>query len=373
MKIIDFLSRFQSDFFTGVPDSTLRSLGDYLMNTKGIGSDHIIAANEGNSIGIAAGHYLATGEVPIVYMQNSGIGNAINPITSLLNEKVYAIPCIFLVGWRGEPGTSDEPQHKFQGEITIELLETVGIKVFIISNCTVEEELLDMIQEGEKLLQAGRSIAFLIKKGAITNSEKREYVNSYQLIREEAIEQILKCSQEDIVVASTGKIGREVFEVRERNRQSHQYDFLSVGSMGHCSSIALGIAKEKPQTRVWCLDGDGSVLMHMGAVAVIGASQINNLVHIVFNNEAHESVGGLPTVSGRINLPKIFMACGYKRVYCVETIQQLCNALDEIKSEQKLCFLEIKVAIGSRGDLGRPTISTIENKKGFMKYLNQVN
>lgn len=370
MRVQDFVEVLDSDFYTGVPDSQLKSLCDYLMNTYGIDSKrHIIAANEGNCAAIAAGYHLATGKVPVVYMQNSGEGNVINPVASLLNDNVYAIPAIFVIGWRGEPGVKDEPQHVYQGKVTIKLLEDMDIKTFVVDKETSKEELDSVMSEFKQLLKCGKSVAFVIRKGALSYEEKVVYSNKYKMSREDIIKHIVKFTGEDAIVSTTGKASRELFETREANNQSHKYDFLTVGSMGHTSSIALGIALQKESEKIWCLDGDGSVLMHLGAMAVLGANKPKNLVHIVINNEAHETVGGMPTVSSAINLPAIAMACGYSRVVSVDNFENLDIELQHCKEANELCFLEVKCSIGARADLGRPTTTALENKINFMNYL----
>ena len=372
MKIEDLINCLGSEFYTGVPDSQLKELCNYLIACKGIGTDHIIAANEGNCTALAAGYYLATGKTPIVYLQNSGIGNIINPVASLLNDKVYAIPCIFIVGWRGEPGVKDEPQHIFQGEVTIKLLEDMDIKTCIIDKDTCKEDIVNAMQEFHVLLEEGKSVAFVVRKGALSSEAKVEYTNAYSVSREEIIEHIVKAAGEDIVVSTTGKASRELFEIRERNGQGHEHDFLTVGSMGHSSSIALGIALNKPEQKVWCIDGDGAALMHMGAMAVVGTNNPKNMIHIVLNNEAHETVGGMPTVAGKIDLCKIAQGCGYPVVKSVADMDELDEILRQIREKDQLAFIEIKCGIGARKDLGRPTISARENKNNFMKYLQSV-
>jgi phosphonopyruvate decarboxylase len=359
-----------SDFYTGVPDSQLKPLCDYLMNTYGIDPQHhIIGANEGNCTALAAGYHLATGKTPVVYLQNSGEGNIINPVASLLSDKVYAIPCIFIVGWRGEPGVHDEPQHIFQGEVTIKLLEDMDIYSYVISKDTTDEEVKTSMEEFQKLLDIGKNVAFVIRKGALTYYGKVTYENCNEMIREEVIRHIIMFSGEDPVVSTTGKASRELFEIRNANGQSHKYDFLSVGSMGHSSSIALGIAINKPNKKIWCIDGDGAVLMLMGALAVIGATKPKNLIHIIINNEAHETVGGMPTVSNHVDFVSIAKACGYPNAVCVDSYKQLVIELETARSKNELIMIELKCQIGARSNLGRPTTTTLENKKLFMRSL----
>ena len=373
MKVIDFVKILKSDFYTGVPDSQLKALCNYLMNTYGIDkSHHIIAANEGNCVGLAAGYHLATGKVPVVYMQNSGEGNIINPVASLLNEKVYNIPMIFVVGWRGEPGVHDEPQHVYQGEVTVKLLDDMNISSFIIGQDTTTDELKETMKEFSKKLKEGKQVAFVVRKNALEYDEKVEYKNENSMKREEIIEHIVKYSGKDPIISTTGKASRELFEIRERNKESHEYDFLTVGSMGHSSSIALGVAINKPDTKVWCIDGDGALLMHMGSAAVIGSVSPNNLVHILINNGAHETVGGMPTAISKLNVRKLAEACNYKKIYSVKTFKELDKALDESKKNNELTFIEVFSSIGARSDLGRPTTTALENKENFMKYVKRL-
>ncbi len=370
MKAEQFVRALNADFFTGVPDSQLKALCDYLMNTYGIDPNHhIIAANEGNCTAIAAGYHLATSKVPVIYMQNSGEGNIINPVASLLNEKVYAIPAIFVIGWRGEPGIHDEPQHIFQGEITLRLLDDLGIEHMVVDTDTTEQNLLEKMEEFKPILKSGKNVAFVIRKGALSYDQKVTYQNDNHMSREEIIRHIVHASSDDPVICTTGKASRELFEIREALHQGHQRDFLTVGSMGHSSSIALGIAIHQPGRKIWCIDGDGAALMHLGAMAVIGATGPKNMVHILINNSAHETVGGMPTVCGQIDIPALALACGYPKVYSASSFQELDEVLDKAKASEELCFLEVKCSIGARADLGRPTTSALENKQAFMHFL----
>lgn len=370
MKAEKLVEIIGADFYTGVPDSQLKALCNYLMNTYGIDQKHhIIAANEGNCTALAAGYHLATGKVPVVYMQNSGEGNIINPVASLLNDKVYAIPMIFIVGWRGEPGVHDEPQHIYQGEVTVKLLEDMDVRTFIISKDTTEDELSAAMDSFRSDLANGKQVAFIVRKGAIKYDEEVEYRNDNKMIREDIIRHIVKASGEDPIVSTTGKPSRELFETRTANGQSHKYDFLTVGSMGHASSIALGVAINKPDRRIWCVDGDGAVLMHMGSMAVIGANAPKNMIHIVINNGAHETVGGMPTVASKIDLVAIAKACGYPNAVCVDNFDDLDKELENAKARDELSFIEVKCSIGARDDLGRPTTTALENKQNFMEYL----
>lgn len=372
MKVERLIEIIGADFYTGVPDSQLKALCNYLMNSYGIDpKHHIIAANEGNCVGLASGYHLATGKIPVVYMQNSGEGNIINPVVSLLSEKVYAIPVVFIIGWRGEAGVHDEPQHIFQGEITLKLLEDIGIKYCVISEDTSDGDVQEVMQLYRSTLKRGECVAFVVRKGALTYDETVIYKNGNFMSREYIIEQIVKYTNDNPIICTTGKASRELFEIREKNKMSHQYDFLTVGSMGHASSIALGLAINKPNKRVWCIDGDGAVLMHMGALAVIGNNAPNNLVHVVINNGSHETVGGMPTVTNTMDLCQIAKGCGYSYVVRIKDEQSLAKELEIIKAKDELCFVEILSAIGARKELGRPTRSPIENKLEFQKYYGE--
>ncbi len=372
MKVESFVKILGADFYTGVPDSQLKALCNYLISTYGIDKKHhIIAANEGNCTALAAGYHLATGNVPVVYMQNSGEGNIINPVASLLNDKVYAIPMIFVVGWRGEPGIHDEPQHIYQGEVTVKLLEDMDIATFVVSKDTTEKELSEKMEVFKEVLSTGKDVAFVIRKGALVYDGKVKYENSNTMVREEIIKHIVAVTDDDPIISTTGKASRELFEIREANEQSHKYDFLTVGSMGHSSSIALGVALNKPNKKVWCIDGDGAVLMHMGSMAVLGANKPKNMVHVIINNGAHETVGGMPTVATDIDFVAIAKACGYPNAVSVASFETLDTELNIAKNSDELSLIEVKCSIGARDDLGRPTTTALENKLNFMDYLTK--
>ena len=373
MEVSKLVKIIDSDFYTGVPDSQLKALCNYLMNTYGIDAKHhVIAANEGNAAALAAGYNLATGKVPVVYMQNSGEGNIINPLASLLNDKVYAIPTMFIIGWRGEPGIHDEPQHIYQGEITLKLLEDMGIDYYVIDKETVDKDVENAMNKFKKDLANGKDAAFVIKKGALSYDKKVKYQNDNKMLREDIIKHIIKVSKEDPIISTTGKASRELFEARVSNNESHKYDFLTVGSMGHASSIAFGVAINKPKNKIWCIDGDGAVLMHMGSLALLGYNKPKNLVHIIINNGAHETVGGMPTVASNIDFIKIAKACGYKYAVSVDNFEDLDKELLKVKNKKGLSMIEAKCSIGAREDLGRPTTTALENKENFMNYLKEI-
>lgn len=365
---LEFLQQF--DFFAGVPDSLLSPVCNYLINTYGIGENHIIAANEGNAVALAAGYHLATGKIPVVYLQNSGLGNIVNPVVSLMHERVYGIPCLFLVGWRGEPGVHDEPQHVFQGEVTMKLLESIGIQTMVITTETEAAEVQKQLKAWEEVFARGQQTAFVIKKGALACDEKFSFQNEHVMKREAIIRHIVDVANKDVIVSTTGKTSRELYEIREANGDDHANDFLTVGSMGHSSSIAMGIALQMPNKKIWIIDGDGAVLMHMGSMALLGSSELENVVHIVINNGAHESVGGIPSVADRIDLANIARGCGYPSVSQVDNDSHLVAALRAAKVRNDLSFIEVKASIGSRSDLGRPTTTAKRNKEIFMAKFN---
>lgn len=359
------------EFFTGVPDSQLKGLCDTLYATLGVeGKEHIVAANEGNAIALCAGHYLATGCPGLCYMQNSGLGNAVNPIASLMDGQVYGLPCLLVIGWRGEPGVHDEPQHVKQGQITLSQLELLDVPYMVLDKSMSDAD-FDAAFAGLRVhLDAGRTAAIVVKKGGLTCSLKPQYKNSRTLAREEAAAHILRASGEgDVFVSTTGKLSRELFELREAAGQGHEKDFLTVGSMGHASMIALGIALDKPDRRVWCLDGDGAALMHLGAMAVLGRKKPANLLHVVINNAAHETVGGMPVCEGALDLSAAARAMGYPHTFRAEDGASLDAALSAAKECGGLALLEVMCAVGARADLGRPTTTPRQNRDVLMKYL----
>lgn len=359
------------DFFTGVPDSQLKGLCDTLFATFGVESkEHIVAANEGNAIALCAGHYLATGRPGLCYMQNSGLGNAVNPIASLMDQQVYGLPCLLVVGWRGEPGVHDEPQHVKQGQITLSQLELLDVPCMVLDKAMSDADFDAAFANLRVHLDAGRTAAIVVKKGALSCSLKPRYGNSRTLTREEAASRILLASGEgDVFVSTTGKLSRELFELREAAGQGHEKDFLTVGSMGHASMIALGIALEKPERRVWCLDGDGAALMHLGAMAVLGRKKPANLLHVVINNAAHETVGGMPVCEGALDLSAMAKVLGYPHTFRAEDGESLDAALSAAKACGELALIEVMCAVGARADLGRPTTTPRENRDALMKYL----
>ena len=360
-------------FFTGVPDSLLKDFGAYI-EAKSTDSSHVIAANEGTAIAIAAGHHLASGALSMVYLQNSGLGNTVNPLLSLADKEVYSIPLILLIGWRGEPGIKDEPQHVKQGRVTPSMLESMEIPYKLITKDT-EESLLNVKWATEKALKFNTPVALLVKKGSFGKSELEIPKNNKKILgkisREEAISIITQnISKDSIIISTTGMISRELYEQRNQKNQSRENDFLTVGSMGHASQIALGISKANPSKKVVCIDGDGAAIMHLGGMAIIGTNKTGNLLHIVLNNAAHDSVGGQPTIANEISLTSIAKGCCYKDVEGpIKEKLDLINVIKRLDQIEGMRFIEIHVKKGSRADLGRPKESPIYNKEIFTAKL----
>lgn len=376
------------DCFAGVPDSLLKNICAYI--TDHCDARHnIIAANEGAAVGIAAGHYLATGQAACVYMQNSGEGNIINPLASLTDPEVYNIPVLLLIGWRGRPGVHDEPQHVKQGKVTTGLLNVMGVNYEVLSK--EEDKAEKQIAKAVKALNNKEVFALVIEKETfedykLQNVEK----NDLTMSREEAIQMVVGAlGEKDVIVSTTGMISRELFEYRAAMHQGHERDFLTVGSMGHASQIALGIAMAQPERRVWCFDGDGATIMHMGSMAIVAQKAPSNYIHVVFNNGAHDSVGGQPTVGLKVDLPAVAKAVGYKATISVNSKAELEKELSALNSplgltgrflnevEKELStiggpiLLEVQVRKGNRKDLGRPTTTPIQNKEALMEFLKK--
>lgn len=363
----DLLGNNNTTFFAGVPDSLLKNFCAYVTDTAS-DANHFIAANEGNAIALASGYHLATGKIPMVYMQNSGLGNAINPLLSLVDPDVYGIPLVLLVGWRGEPGVHDEPQHIKQGKVTGALLDAMNIPYSVLADN--EDDLEKQIAECYAYIGTHNSpYAFVVRKDTFApyTLQKKESVHA-ELTREEAIELVMLSSGDrDIFVSTTGMASRELYELREKHGMSHERDFLTVGSMGHASQIALAIALQKKERAVTCIDGDGATLMQMGGLALIGTKKPDNFRHIVINNGAHDSVGGQPTVAFQIDIPAIAKASSYRQVYSVQTKAELESVLS--RKEKGPTLIEIISLKGSRKDLGRPKETPAENKCALMEFI----
>jgi len=368
--LFEQLQREQVSFFTGVPDSLLKNFCAYVTDCVYGTSRHVIAANEGGAIALAAGYYLATGESALVYMQNSGLGNATNPLLSLADPEVYSIPMLLMIGWRGEPGYQDEPQHVKQGRVTLNLLQAMEIPYVILEATTLGWQQL-VESACRQMRERQGPVAIVVKAGTFESYERDDEARMEDLLtREQAIGIIIdELGEEDIIVATTGKISRELFELRKARGQEHRWDFLTVGSMGHSSQIALGIALQKQNRQVICLDGDGSVLMHTGGLAIVGQMAPANFKHIVINNEAHDSVGGQPTASPNVDYVDLACATGYRSATRAIAYHEVQSAVHRMVQEEGPCFLEVRVRRGARKNLGRPTNTPLKNRNDLMKGL----
>lgn len=370
-KFYEKLIKNDISFFTGVPDSLLKDFCSYV-TVHVVEKNHIINVNEGAAIALASGYHLSTGKYALVYMQNSGFGNAINPLLSLADPDVYSIPMLLMVGWRGEPGVKDEPQHVKQGRVQIQILEALEIPYITIGESSPfsHNEIDNLIS---KMKHEKRPCVILISKGVFEPySFRMQDSMRFTLMREDAIKLIInKLKENDIIVSTTGMTSRELFEYRKSLGHKYGNDFLTVGSMGYCSQIALGIALQKPDRKIFCLDGDGSVLMHMGTLAIAGVKGPANFKHIILNNGAHDSVGGQPTVGLKIKLSEIAEACGYNHTYVIEKPEDINDIFPVFRNEDGPSLMEIRVNKGAREDLGRPTTTPAENKLGFMNSLKK--
>ena len=367
---VGWLSALGVDFYAGVPDSLLSSVSFYLDDH--VTSNHIVAANEGGAVGLACGYHLATGKVPLVYMQNSGQGNAINPLLSLADPDVYGIPLLLMIGWRGEPGAKDEPQHVKQGKVTVGLLDAMEMPYRILPS---EPDEAQACVKGVLAIAAAekRPVALVVRADTFEPYKSTaKAVSDFQMTREQAVEAVVAAlGSNDAVVSTTGKLSRELFEYRERGGQNHQCDFLTVGSMGHASQIAMGIALAQSDRQIFCLDGDGAMLMHMGATAIVGATGVANFKHVIFNNGVHDSVGGMATAGLSVSFTQIAKGCRYTQAWRVERFEDLADKVAELRAVRGPALLEIMVKEGARADLGRPKTSPIENKTAFSKFLSR--
>jgi len=353
-------------FFSGVPDSLLKDICGYMSDNYL--DNHIIAANEGNAVGIAAGYHLATGNVPLVYLQNSGLGNTVNPLTSLMSEDVYSMPMVLLIGWRGQPGVKDEPQHVMQGRISEDMLTTLDIPYEVISAemANLEDTIASIVATAKK---RSCPVALLVSKGSFEPYKYTKSQDVSALSRESAL--TIMASQvpasNALIVSTTGKLSRELYEFRKREK-SAVVDFYNVGSMGHLSQIALGLAKYSPNKKVFCFDGDGAALMHMGGLAVAASQKLKNYFYIMFNNEAHDSVGGQSTVAANIDFGMVAQGLGFSQVLQASNELELQKIASEILDIEGPVFLEVMIKKGARKELGRPTETPVENKVAFMEY-----
>lgn len=368
-KVHELICSQGISLFAGVPDSLLADFCAYV--TDHVDDDaHVITANEGNAIALAAGHYLGTGEPALVYMQNSGLGNAVNPLLSLADGEVYSIPMLMMIGWRGEPGVKDEPQHVKQGRVMVPMLEAMEVPWFELH--AGMDDAAEVISRACALMrERSAPVALLVRKGTFESYRlQKQTRTSFPMDREGAVKCIVDLlGDQDMVVSTTGKTSRELYEYRTARGDGHGSDFLTVGAMGHTASIAMGLARGQADRRVICLDGDGSVLMHMGALAIVGQSGLGNFVHVVVNNGAHDSVGGQPTAGFDIDLVACAKACGYRQAASVTTAEEAAAAFRGFAPDSGPVLLEIRVNKGARSDLGRPASTPVENRDALMARL----
>ena len=368
-EFVEYLQANTVEFFTGVPDSLLKDLCACLESLPGA-DQHIVAANEGGALALALGYHLATGKIPLVYLQNSGLGNIINPLLSLADGEVYAVPMLIVVGWRGEPGVHDEPQHKKQGRVMLAMLEAMELPYSVVGPDATRPESI-LTEALTYVRETGAPYVLVIKKGTFNHFDAvRIEKNDFELSREEAIQAVMEIMGErDVVVSTTGMASREVYEYRYNKGEGHHRDFLTVGGMGHASQIAMGIALQRPARTIYCFDGDGALIMHMGALSINGSSKRRNFKHIVLNNGAHDSVGGQPTVGLSMDLLAIARAAGYEYTARVWRKEEIPSALVCLRDSNGPGLLEIRVRRGARKDLGRPTTTPAQNKHAFMSFL----
>ena len=360
-----------TDFCAGVPDSLLKNFCAYITDNAPA-DKHIISANEGSATALATGYHFATGKIPLIYMQNSGEGNMINPLLSIVDPDVYSVPMMIVIGWRGEPGVHDEPQHIQPGKVTCDLLDAMKIPYSVLGADNCNKCLDKALSKAYGYIKANNApYAFVIKKGTFEDYTLQNNVTvDADMSREEAIEKIMLSAPETAAfVSTTGMASRELYELRDKHGQGHNRDFLTVGGMGHASQIALSIAMQKKDRTIYCIDGDGASIMQTGGMATIGTRNPANMVHIVLNNGAHDSVGGQPTVGRQIDLCGIAKACGYENVVKASTKEELDAILKDKNTFDKLTFIEVLVRKGARKDLGRPKTTPQENKKAMMEFL----
>lgn len=357
------------DFFTGVPDSLLNNFCLYMVQNIPDGQ-HVMAANEGNAIGIAAGHYMATGKIPVVYMQNSGIGNATNPLLSLTHDCVYGIPMVLVIGWRGDPAISDHAQHRKQGELTPVLMKDMDIPYEILdSDDTVIEKFAWAVAKAKEI---SSPVALIAKKAILTEKVKKQvYPESKLMNREEAVSAVVEVLGSDaIYLGTTGRATREVHEQLKAHGVGEGYEFQNVGSMGHVSSVGLGLALARPDRKVVVFDGDAAVVMHMGALATNCRYKAGNLIHIVLNNGVNESVGGQPSAGYVVNLTEVATACGYRTPgHAVETREELQRIICDFDKGEMPLFVDVHVRQGIRSDMPKLNIDHKAQKDALMKNL----
>ena len=370
-RFVDHLREQGVTMYTGVPDSLLKQLGSHIMASLPR-EQHVIAANEGAAVAIAMGHYLRTSSPAVVYLQNSGMGNTINPLLSLADPDVYGTPMVVVVGWRGQPGVKDEPQHVKQGRVMEALLDALELPWSVLPRDPGAAD-ATMAEAIKVALDRDTPYVVLVEKGTFADADitlppaaKAHGLSN----REDALIAMADAvGQDAVIVSTTGMLSRELFEYRERTGQPGDRDFLTVGGMGHASSIALGIAMREPEREVWCFDGDGALLMHLGSVAVMADHAPESYFHVVFNNGVHDSVGGQPTSVGVIDVAAAARALGYRYATSTSDVSSVAAAVAELRSHRGPSLLELKVRPGNRPGIGRPTRTPAESKQAFMAAL----
>ena len=365
------LKRLGFDFYSGVPCSFLKNLINYSINE----CNYIAAANEGDAVAIASGAYLG-GRKPVVLMQNSGLTNAVSPLTSL--NYPFQIPVLGFVSLRGEPGLIDEPQHELIGLITTQMLDLMQIKWQFLS--TDNSIAMKQLEIANKWIEKKQPFFFVVKKGTFEsenlkikkqfiykNKEKNEKISADALpSRFDTLKVINGCKDEKTVqLATTGITGRELYEVEDCPNNLYM-----VGSMGCVSSLGLGLALTRKELDIVVIDGDGSLLMRMGSLATNGCYQPENMLHILLDNQTHDSTGGQSTVAHNVNFVDIAAACGYEQSSYIHSLDELENRIQEWKETKGLTFLYVKIAKGSRPNLGRPKILPSEVKTRLRRFIN---
>ena len=372
LKFINCMAKKNINFFTGVPDSLLKDLIS-CMSENVDKSNYLITANEGNAIALATGYHLATGNTPLVFMQNSGLGNCINPLTSLTNKEVYSIPMILLIGWRGKPGDEDEPQHCLPGQILKSQLDLINIPNFKIDHTSEISKEIEIVVEKVKAEQS--PVAIICQKDCFKSYKAKKIKKTNMTYpRRHAIETIVSnVNLNDVILSTTGKASRELYEIR-KNNLSEISDFMTVGSMGHVSSIALGLEmgrrNNETKKNIICIDGDGSCLMHMGALAILGSNKAKRIKYFLINNGVHESVGGQDTVGFKVDFCKIASACNFEAVFKCKNAEELTGVINSIEYKNHCSFIEVIVGIEDNDKLVRPKETPKENKETFIKFLN---
>ena len=360
---IEQLKNLDINFYTGVPDSLMSEFSKSLhfdFNDE----NHIISTNEGSALATGMGYYLATGKYPLIYLQNSGLGNIINPYTSLLHEEIYKIPFVLLIGWRGEPGTKDEPQHIFKGKITKNLLKILEINYKVVN---AESNINEVLKEARHFLDKNKPVALLLQKNTFELDNRAFEVDNKLPKRKDALEAVVnKFDSNSLFISTTGKLSRELYELRNKNDETND-DLYIVGGMGHASAIALGLLQNINDRNIICLDGDGSVLMHTGNLSLLGSENYKNFIHVLFNNSSHESVGGQPNRYKYIDGQKMFESFGYKNTFSFSNLSDLQNL--NIEKLDGPIYIEISVQNSSDSNLMRPNKTPIQNKNNFIEKI----